>query len=192
MKKIVFATNNYNKFNEIKYILPKNIKLISLKDLDFNEQIEESGNTLKDNAKIKSNYIFSKYSLSCFSDDSGLLIDYLNGEPGVYSSTYAGVPRNDLNNMIKVLEKLKNINNRLAYFKTIISLNLGSKNLIFSGELMGTISNSIKGNNGFGYDPIFIPKGYNRTLGELSLSIKNKISHRAIAIKKLINFLNIL
>jgi len=192
MKKIVFATNNYNKFNEIKYILPKNIKLISLKDLDFNEQIEESGNTLKDNAKIKSNYIFSKYSLSCFSDDSGLLIDYLNGEPGVYSSTYAGVPRNDLNNMIKVLEKLKNINNRLAYFKTIISLNLGSKNLIFSGELMGTISNSIKGNNGFGYDPIFIPKGYNRTLGELSLSIKNKISHRALAIKKLINFLNIL
>ena len=192
MKKIVFATNNYNKFNEIKYILPKNIKLISLKDLDFNEQIEESGNTLKDNAKIKSNYIFNKYSLSCFSDDSGLLIDYLNGEPGVYSSTYAGVPRNDLNNMIKVLEKLKNINNRLAYFKTIISLNLGSKNLIFSGELMGTISNSIKGNNGFGYDPIFIPKGYNRTLGELSLSIKNKISHRAIAIKKLINFLNIL
>ena len=192
MKKIVFATNNYNKFNEIKYILPKNIKLISLKDLDFNEQIEESGKTLKDNAKIKSNYIFNKYSLSCFSDDSGLLIDYLNGEPGVYSSTYAGVPRNDLNNMIKVLEKLKNINNRLAYFKTIISLNLGSKNLIFSGELMGTISNSIKGNNGFGYDPIFIPKGYNRTLGELSLSIKNKISHRAIAIKKLINFLNIL
>lgn len=192
MKKIVFATNNYNKFNEIKYILPKNIKLISLKDLDFNEQIEESGNTLKDNAKIKSNYIFNKYSLSCFSDDSGLLIDYLNGEPGVYSSTYAGVPRNDLNNMIKVLEKLKNINNRLAYFKTIISLNLGSKNLIFSGELMGTISNSIKGNNGFGYDPIFIPKGYNRTLGELSLSIKNKISHRALAIKKLINFLNIL
>ena len=192
MKKIVFATNNYNKFNEIKYILPKNIKLISLKDLDFNEQIEESGNTLKDNAKIKSNYIFNKYSLSCFSDDSGLLIDYLNGEPGVYSSTYAGVPRNDLNNMIKVLEKLKNINNRLAYFKTIISLNLGSKNLIFSGELMGTISNSIKGNNGFGYDSIFIPKGYNRTLGELSLSIKNKISHRALAIKKLINFLNIL
>ena len=192
MKKIVFATNNYNKFNEIKYILPKNIKLISLKDLDFNEQIEESGKTLKDNAKIKSNYIFNKYSLSCFSDDSGLLIDYLNGEPGVYSSTYAGVPRNDLNNMIKVLEKLKNINNRLAYFKTIISLNLGSKNLIFSGELMGTISNSIKGNNGFGYDPIFIPKGYNRTLGELSLSIKNKISHRALAIKKLINFLNIL
>ena len=165
---------------------------MSLKDLNLNEKIEESGNTLKDNAKIKSNYIFSKYSLSCFSDDSGLLIDYLNGEPGVYSSTYAGVPRNDLNNMIKVLEKLKNINNRLAYFKTIISLNLGSKNLIFSGELMGTISNSIKGNNGFGYDPIFIPKGYNRTLGELSLSIKNKISHRALAIKKLINFLNIL
>ena len=96
MKKIVFATSNYNKFNEIKYILPKNIKLISLKDLDFNEQIEESGNTLKDNAKIKSNYIYNKYSLSCFSDDSGLLIDNLNGEPGVYSSTYAGVTRNDL------------------------------------------------------------------------------------------------
>ena len=192
MKKIVFATNNYNKFNEIKHIFPKNIKLISLKDLNFYEKIEESGNTLKDNAKIKSNYIYDKYSLSCFSDDSGLLIDHLNGEPGVYSSTYAGVPRNDLNNMIKVLEKLKNINNRTACFKTIISLNLGSKKLIFCGELMGSISNSIKGKNGFGYDPIFIPKGYNLTLGELSPSIKNKISHRALAIKKLINFLNIL
>lgn len=192
MKKIVFATNNYNKFNEIKYIFPKNIKLMSLKDLNFNEKIEESGNTLKDNAKIKSNYIYNKYSLSCFSDDSGLLIDHLNGEPGVNSSTYAGVPRNDLSNMIKVLEKLKNINNRIACFKTIISLNLDSKNFIFSGELLGSISNSIRGNNGFGYDPIFIPKGYNQTLGELSLSIKNKISHRALAIKKLINFLNIL
>ena len=192
MKKIVFATNNYNKFNEIKHIFPKNIKLISLKDLNFNEKIKESGNTLKDNAKIKSNYIYNKYSLSCFSDDSGLFIDHLNDEPGVYSSTYAGVPRNDLSNMIKVLEKLKNVNNRIAYFKTIISLNLDSKNLIFSGELLGSISNSVRGNNGFGYDPIFIPKGYNQTLGELSLSIKNKISHRAFAIKKLINFLNIL
>ena len=190
MKEIVFATNNPNKFNEIKFILPKNIKLMSLKDLNFNDKIEESGNNLKDNAKIKSNYIYNKYSLSCFSDDSGLLIDHLNGEPGVYSSTYAGVPRNDFNNMKKVLEKLKNIDNRLAYFKTIISLNLGSKNLIFSGELMGSISSSIRGNKGFGYDPIFIPNGYNLTLGELSLSIKNKISHRALAIKKLINFLN--
>ena len=190
MKEIVFATNNFNKFNEIKFIFPKNIKLISLKDLNFNEKIKENGNTLKDNAKIKSDYIYNKYSLFCFSDDSGLLIDHLDGEPGVYSSVYAGVPRNDFNNMLKVLEKLKNINNRLASFKTIISLNLGSKKFIFSGELLGSISNSIRGNNGFGYDPIFIPKGYNHTLGELPLSIKNKISHRALAIKKLINFLN--
>lgn len=189
MKKIVFATNNYNKFNEIKYIFPKNIKLMSLKDLNFNEKIEESGNTLKDNAKIKSNYIYNKYSLSCFSDDSGLLIDHLNGEPGVYSSTYAGVPRNDLSNMIKVLEKLKNINNRIACFKTIISLNLDSKNLIFSGELLGSISNSIRGNNGFGYDPIFIPLKKKLTFGEMKPSSKHKIDHRFKAFKKIKKFL---
>tara|TARA_B100000941_G_scaffold286478_1_gene260097 strand:+ start:133 stop:711 length:579 start_codon:yes stop_codon:yes gene_type:complete len=190
MKEIVFATNNHNKFNEIKFIFPKNIKLLSLKDLNINEKIEENGKTLEDNAKIKSDYIYDKYSLFCFSDDSGLMIDYLNGEPGIYSSEYAGFPSNDLNNMRKVLNKLKNINNRMANFKTIISLNLGLKNLIFTGELQGSISNSIRGDNGFGYDPIFIPKGYNLTLGELSFKKKNKISHRNLAIKKLINYLN--
>ncbi len=190
MKEIVFATNNLNKFNEIKFIFPKNIKLLSLKDLNINEKIEENGKTLEDNAKIKSDYIYDKYSLFCFSDDSGLMIDYLNGEPGIYSSEYAGFPSNDLNNMRKVLNKLKNINNRMANFKTIISLNLGLKNLIFTGELQGSISNSIRGDNGFGYDPIFIPKGYNLTLGELSFKKKNKISHRNLAIKKLINYLN--
>ena len=190
MKEIVFATNNYNKFNEIKFIFPENIKLLSLKDLNINEKIEENGKTLEDNAKIKSDYIYDKYSLFCFSDDSGLMIDYLNGEPGIYSSEYAGFPSNDLNNMRKVLNKLKNINNRMANFKTIISLNLGLKNLIFTGELQGSISNSIRGDNGFGYDPIFIPKGYNLTLGELSFKKKNKISHRNLAIKKLINYLN--
>tara|TARA_B100000945_G_C20360228_1_gene586765 strand:+ start:401 stop:979 length:579 start_codon:yes stop_codon:yes gene_type:complete len=190
MKEIVFATNNHNKFNEIKFIFPKNIKLLSLKDLNINEKIEENGKTLEDNAKIKSDYIYDKYSLFCFSDDSGLMIDYLNGEPGIYSSEYAGFPSNDLNNMRKVLNKLKNINNRMANFKTIISLNLGLKNLIFTGELQGSISNSIRGDNGFGYDPIFIPKGYNLTLGELSFKKKNTISHRNLAIKKLINYLN--
>jgi len=186
---LVFATNNENKIKEIKTFIPKSIKLLSLNDIGCFEKIEENGKTIPENALIKSRYIKNKYGYNCFSDDTGLEIDKLNGEPGIFSARYAGIPVNSDKNIDLVLKKMKHQTDRSAQFKTFISLNLDNNNELFQGIVMGQIMKFPKGKNGFGYDSIFIPNGSNKTFAELSLIKKNEISHRGIALKKLINYL---
>ncbi len=190
MIKIVFATNNKNKIKEVQKLLPSNIELISLKDIGCKDDIPETQHTIKRNSIQKVNYINSKYNLDCFADDTGLEISALNGDPGVLSARYAGSERNSKKNIEKVLKNLINIKNRNARFKTVIALSYKGEILTFEGVCEGVISNEIQGNGGFGYDPIFKPKGINKTFAELSFDEKNKISHRAIAIKKLIDYFN--
>lgn len=186
---LIFATHNSHKISEIKKLLPEKIQIRDLKQIRFYDEIIEDGKTLEENAKIKSEYIYKKYKSNCFSDDSGLFIDAISGEPGVYSARYAGLKKNSEKNISKVLSKLKNITNRNAKFVTVISLFLNDKNYIFKGEIKGIISKRKIGLNGFGYDPIFIPDGFNETFSQMNLNTKNMISHRAIAFKKLVKFL---
>ena len=188
MIKIVFATNNKNKIKEVQKLLPTNIELIGLKDIRCEDDIPETQHTIKGNSIQKVNYINSKYNLDCFADDTGLEISALNGDPGVFSARYAGSERNSKKNIEKVLKNLNNIKNRNARFKTVIALSYKGEILTFEGVCEGVISNEIQGDGGFGYDPIFKPKGRNKTFAELSFDEKNKISHRAIAIKKLIDY----
>lgn len=190
MIKIVFATNNKNKIKEVQKLLPNNIELIGLKDIGCEDDIPETQHTIKGNSIQKVNYINSKYNLDCFADDTGLEISALNGDPGVLSARYAGSERNSKKNIEKVLKNLNNIKNRNARFKTVIALSYKGEILTFEGVCEGVISNEIQGDGGFGYDPIFKPKGINKTFAELSFDEKNKISHRAIAIKKLIDYFN--
>ena len=190
MIKIVFATNNKNKIKEVQKLLPTNIELIGLKDIGCEDDIPETQHTIKGNSIQKVNYINSKYNLDCFADDTGLEISALNGDPGVLSARYAGSERNSKKNIEKVLKNLNNIKNRNARFKTVIALSYKGEILTFEGVCDGVISNEIQGDGGFGYDPIFKPKGINKTFAELSFDEKNKISHRAIAIKKLIDYFN--
>lgn len=187
---LVFATHNPNKLKEIQALIPKNITLRSLADIGCFEDIPETANTLEGNAKLKADHVTNTYNLPCFADDTGLLVNSLNGEPGVYSARYAK-PENDANaNMDKLLRKLLDKKDRSAYFKTAIALNLNGKTLFFNGSVEGEIIESKKGTNGFGYDPIFKPNGYECTFAELPLEIKNKISHRGRAFAKLIAHLN--
>lgn len=187
--RLVFATHNQNKVTEIQRLLPHGIELVSLNDLGITEDIPETEKTLEGNAKLKSDYIFDNYNLPCFADDTGLLVDALNGEPGVYSARYAG-PRNDANaNMDKLLKNLSDNENRSARFKTVISLNLDGTTLFFEGIVEGEITISKKGNKGFGYDPIFKPTGYNETFAELPIEIKNEVGHRGKAFSRLITYL---
>ncbi len=188
--KLVFATNNENKLTEIQKLLDKSINLKSLKDIGCYEEIPETGHTLEINANQKSSFIFARYKINCFSDDTGLEIDALNGEPGVYSARYAGEDKNAQSNMAKVLSKMAGIKNRKARFRTVISLIIDGKEFQFEGIVNGQITESESGNEGFGYDPIFIPDGYCQTFAELDLNEKNKISHRGMAVKKLVEFLN--
>lgn len=190
MIKIVFATNNKNKIKEVQKLLPTNIELIGLKDIGCEDDIPETQHTIKGNSIQKVNYINSKYNLDCFADDTGLEISALNGDPGVLSARYAGSERNSKKNIEKVLKNLNNIKNRNARFKTVIALSYKGEILTFEGVCEGVISNEIQGDGGFGYDPIFKPNGINKTFAELSFDEKNKISHRAIAIKKLIDYFN--
>lgn len=190
MIKIVFATNNKNKIKEVQKLLPTNIKLIGLEDIGCKDDIPETQHTIKENSIQKVNYINSKYNLDCFADDTGLEISALNGDPGVFSARYAGSERNSKKNIEKVLKNLNNIKNRNARFKTVIALSYKGEILTFEGVCEGVISNEIQGDGGFGYDPIFKPNGINKTFAELSFDEKNKISHRAIAIKKLIDYFN--
>jgi XTP/dITP diphosphohydrolase len=187
---LVFATNNTNKLIEIKKLLSSSITLKNLNDLNCTEDIPETGNTLEENASQKSNYIVNKYNVNCFSDDTGLEIDALNGEPGVYSARYAGDEKDAVQNMQKVLEKLTGIENRRAQFRTVISLIIDGQEYLFEGIVKGRIEQNAIGDKGFGYDPIFTPDGYKQTFAEMDLQEKNKISHRARAVKKLIEFLN--
>ncbi|TLX77159.1 non-canonical purine NTP diphosphatase [Labilibacter sediminis] len=188
--KLVFATNNLNKLEEIKKILDKSIILKSLSDINCHEEIPETGNTLEINAFQKSKYIFDKYKLNCFADDTGLEIDALNGEPGVYSARYAGEEKDASKNMKKVLKKLNGIDNRKARFRTVISLILDGKEFQFEGIVNGKIELKASGVKGFGYDPIFTPDGFNQTFAEMDLATKNKISHRGKAVQKLVEFIN--
>ncbi|QLG43902.1 non-canonical purine NTP diphosphatase [Costertonia aggregata] len=187
--KLVFATHNQNKFEEVKKMVPKHIELVSLADIGCTEEIQETGGTLEENAKIKAHYIAKTYNFPCFADDTGLLVDVLNGEPGVYSARYAGEQKKPDDNMLKLLKKLQHKNDRTARFKTVIALNLNKEQFIFEGTVEGEIVHNKMGKGGFGYDPIFKPNGYRKTFAELPLGIKNKISHRGIAIQKLIDFL---
>ncbi|MFD0992957.1 non-canonical purine NTP diphosphatase [Tenacibaculum geojense] len=188
--KLVFATNNLNKLAEVQKMLPKNIELLSLKDINCFDEVDETATTLEGNAKLKANHITQNFGFNCFADDTGLEVDALNGEPGVYSARYAGEPANAENNMQKLLHALTNKEQRLAQFRTAICLNIDGKQFIFDGVCKGEILKNKQGEKGFGYDPIFKPEGYAVSFAEMSSSQKNEISHRGLAIKKLINFLN--
>ena len=188
--RLVFATQNNGKYDEVNKMMPSNITLLSLKDLNFKEHLKETGKTLKQNAKIKSDFIFENFRINCFADDTGLEIDSLNGMPGVYSARFAGQNCNSQDNIEKVWRLLLTHENTNARFKSVFSLNLNGKTFFFEGKIDGKIIFERKGQNGFGYDSIFIPNGHSKTFAELNLVEKNKISHRSEALKKLIMFLD--
>ncbi|WP_308992547.1 non-canonical purine NTP diphosphatase [Mariniflexile litorale] len=188
--KIVFATNNLNKLKEVQALIPNHIKLISLKEIECFEDIPETQNTIEGNAIQKATYIKENYGYDCFADDTGLEVEALNGEPGVFSARYAGEQRNANDNMNKLLDALKDDSNRNAQFKTVIALNLNNQQHSFTGICKGEITKTKQGRQGFGYDPIFKPHGHEKTFAEMDLSIKNNIGHRGKAISQLVAFLN--
>ena len=187
---LAFATNNKHKIEEVQQLLKNNLHLLSLQDIGCDEELSETGKTLEENAKQKARYVYKKYKIDCFADDTGLEIEALNGNPGVYSARYAGEGKNTEKNIIKVLEKMKITKNRNAIFKSVISLITNNKEYLFEGVINGIILHEPRGKDGFGYDPIFQPKGFEKTFAEMSMKEKNKISHRAIAVKNLAGFLN--
>ena len=188
LKKIVFATGNSNKLKEIKSAI-NSFEVVGLIDLGITEEVPETGTTLKENALQKAKYVYEKTGLNCFSDDTGLEIEALNNRPGVYSAMYAGDDCNAENNIQKVLKELSSIRNRKAKFKTVIALILNGKEYFFEGVVNGNILEEKKGNDGFGYDPIFKPEGHKETFAQMSIDLKNKISLRGLAVKKLVSFL---
>lgn len=187
---LIFATHNKNKVIEVKSLINQNINLLNLSDINFTDDINETATTLEGNALLKAQTIFKKTNLNCFADDSGLLVDALNGEPGVYSARYAGEQKNDEDNITKLLSNLQGIENRKAQFKTVLALIINGNEYLFEGTMHGKITYEKMGLNGFGYDPIFMPTGYSKTFAELSLEEKSKISHRALALNKMIDFIN--
>jgi non-canonical purine NTP pyrophosphatase (RdgB/HAM1 family) len=188
--KIVFATNNLNKLTEVRKILGNKFQVMSLAELGCNDDIPEKGQTLKDNALIKAQWIYDKYHVNCFADDTGLEVEALGGAPGVYSARYAGGEGHDSEaNMKKLLSELENKENRKARFRTVIALIIDGKVTTFDGIINGTITHEKRGGEGFGYDPIFMPEGHNKTFAELGADIKNHISHRAKAVQKLADYL---
>lgn len=193
MKRLVFATNNAHKLEEVSAILGDKIELLSLKDIGCHTDIPETADTLEGNALLKSFYIFDNYHLDCFADDTGLEVEALDGAPGVYSARYAGGEGHDAQaNMLKLLREMEGKENRKAQFRTAISLILDGKQYLFEGIIKGKIIREKRGDSGFGYDPIFVPEGYSQTFAELGNDIKNKISHRALAVNKLCDFLRTL
>ena len=192
MRKLVFATNNDHKLRELKQILPPEFELLSLSDLGCFEDIPETGPTLEINAAQKSYYIWDKYQVNCFADDTGLEIEALSNEPGVYSARYAGEDRSASANMNKVLEKMTGEKNRRARFRCVISLVIEGKENQFEGIVVGEILSKKQGAEGFGYDPIFLPDGYNQSFAEMPAEEKNRISHRGRAVEKLVEYLKIL
>ncbi|OGS71350.1 MAG: non-canonical purine NTP pyrophosphatase [Flavobacteria bacterium RIFCSPLOWO2_12_FULL_35_11] len=186
--KLVFATNNKHKLEEVQAMLT-NFEIVSLADINCFEDIPETADTLEGNAILKANFITEKYGLDCFADDTGLEVEALNKEPGVYSARYAGENNNAEANMNKLLKNLENTQNRKAQFKTAIALNIQGKQFIFEGVCKGTILTEKRGDSGFGYDPIFMPDGFNRSFAEMNLAEKGNISHRGKAVEKLVTFL---
>lgn len=189
-RKLVFATNNAHKLEEVAAILGDQVELLSLNDIGCQTDIPETAETLEGNALLKSSYIYKNYHLDCFADDTGLEVEALNGAPGVYSARYAGGEGHDAQaNMLKLLHELDGKENRKAQFRTAISLILDGKEYLFEGVIKGEIIKEKRGDSGFGYDPIFKPEGHDRTFAELGNDIKNQISHRALAVQKLCEFL---
>tara|TARA_B110000003_G_C16602500_1_gene516219 strand:+ start:167 stop:739 length:573 start_codon:yes stop_codon:yes gene_type:complete len=188
--KLVFATNNQNKLSEIRSLVPKGIEILSLKDINCNEELPETNPTLHENALQKAKYIFDNYGINCFADDTGLEIEALGGEPGVYSARYAGEHCKAEDNMKKVLDKLDGKNNRKAKFKTVIALIINGEETLFEGECKGSMTKKRSGAKGFGYDPIFRPEGYELTFAEMNKDEKGKISHRGKSVKELVTYLD--
>jgi XTP/dITP diphosphohydrolase len=187
--KLVFATNNRHKLEEVRAILGNKIEILSLNDIDCHDDIPETADTLEGNALIKARYIYEKFGVDCFADDTGLEVEVLNGEPGVYSARYAGEECNPEANMYKLLQNLTGKNNRNAQFRTVIALIIKGEEKLFNGIVKGTISNEKMGNAGFGYDPIFIPEGFSESFAQMTSDMKNSISHRYRATEELSNYL---
>ena len=187
--KLVFATNNLNKLKELQNLLGEEIELLSLADINCDDEIPEDHETLEENASQKARYIFNKFNVNCFADDTGLEIESLNNEPGVYSARYAGEERDAKSNMKKVLENLKGVENRKSRFRTVISLLIDGNEIQFEGIVEGNILEKERGIDGFGYDPIFEPIGYDISFAEMDMTEKNKISHRGLAVRKLVDYL---
>lgn len=188
-KRLIFATSNPYKIKEVKAMLGDNFDIGGLKDIDCQEDIPETQPTIEGNALQKARYVVKHYGVNCFSEDTGLEIESLNMEPGVFSARYAGPQRNSEDNMNLVMEKLKNHNNRNARFKTVIALIIDGKEFTFEGIVNGTIAHQKTGTDGFGYDPIFLPEGKKISFAEMNKEEKNEISHRGRAVRKLIKWL---
>jgi XTP/dITP diphosphohydrolase len=188
MKKLLFATSNANKLKEVREILVNQYEVLSLKDIDWNEEIPEPYDTIRENSVYKANYFFEKMGIDCISEDSGLEVEALDGRPSAYSARYAGESRDDIQNYQKVLAEMQGESNRTARFKSIITYKTVSICETFEGEMLGRIGFEPKGSNGFGYDPIFMPEGKNQTNAELTSEEKNAISHRKKALAKLVAF----
>lgn len=189
MRKIVFATNNQHKLEEVRAMIGDYFQVLSLKDIDCNEDIPENGLTFEENAISKARYIKEHYGYDCFADDSGLEVTALNNAPGVFSARYAGEPSNSQRNIEKLMHEMQGKEERSARFRTCIAYLTGEEELYFEGCVEGSIIDTLRGCNGFGYDPLFVPCGYDITFAEMSSEEKNKISHRAIAVQKLIEYL---
>lgn len=187
---LVFATHNKNKLIEIKALLPHYIELLSLDDIGCDEEIPETADTIEGNAILKAEHVRHRYGYDCFADDTGLQVEALNGEPGVYSARYAGDAKNDEANITKLLKNLEGKENRNAQFKTAIALNLNDNQNLFTGICKGEIIQERLGEQGFGYDPVFVPAGFKQTFAEMSISEKSGISHRGLAFKELIAYLS--
>lgn len=189
MKKLVFATNNAHKLEEVRAVVGNKFEILSLKEIGCLEDIDEPGETLQENALIKARYVKEKYGYDCFGDDTGLEVEALDGAPGVYSARYAGGDHDSVANMQKLLKELNGAINRKAHFRTVIALIMDGKEYLFEGKINGAIIEEQRGTTGFGYDPIFMPDGYNQTFAELGSEVKNNVSHRALAVKALCEFL---
>ncbi|MBE6307738.1 MAG: non-canonical purine NTP diphosphatase [Bacteroidales bacterium] len=188
--KLVFATNNRHKLQEVRDILGERVEVLSLKDIDCNDEIPETGTTLEENALIKARWVKEKYGYNCFADDTGLEVEALGGAPGVYSARYAGEECDSQANMLKLLENLTGKSNRNAQFRTVIALIIENKEILFDGVVKGVISEKKMGDAGFGYDPIFIPDGYGMSFAQMESTLKNSISHRYRATEKLNDYIN--
>ena len=188
--KIVFATHNFNKLQEVQAMMPSSIELVSLDDIGCNDEIPETAATIEGNATLKADFVKDNFNKDCFADDTGLEVETLNGEPGVYSARYAGEGKNNEDNIDKLLGALKGESNRRAQFKTVIALNLESDKNLFTGICKGVITRERRGDKGFGYDAVFQPDGTNKTFAEMDSSEKSAISHRGIALQELLKFLS--
>lgn len=189
MRKLVFATNNRHKLEEVGDVLKDQLQILSLKEINCFDDIPETADTLEGNALIKAKHVYDTYGYDCFADDTGLEVEALNGRPGVYSARYAGEDQNAARNMEKLLHELDGTTNRRARFRTVVALIEGGKVSYFEGKIEGQIIDHQRGSAGFGYDPVFVPDGYSQTFAELGSELKNKISHRALAVQALIHYL---